>query len=156
MTESQLKQRCLELMETAEAACLGTLDASGCPHIRAVSNLRRKQEFPGLAPWFQKHQDDFLVYVATSASSQKIRQIRASPAACVYYCVPSQFHGLVLKGLIEVIEDLGVKRALWQPVWGKFWPGGPQDPDYALLRLRLRQASGWWEDQTFTFSLAQA
>lgn len=156
MTDSQLRQHCRELIETAEAAYLGTIDASGCPHIRAVSNLRRKQEFPGLAPLFQPHQDDFLIYIATSASSDKIQQVRANPAGCVYYCVPGQFHGVLLEGLLEIAEDLELKRALWQPRWEIFWTGGPEDPDYAALRLRPRRASGWWEDRTFAFSLAQA
>ena len=153
MTAQELKQQCLELMEASEAAYLGTLDASGSPQIRAVSNLRRKQEFPSLAPLFQDHTDDFLVYIATNTSSNKLRQVRANPAACVYYCVPSQFHGLMLEGLIEVADDLDLKRALWQPAWETFWTGGPADPDYIVLRLLPRRASGWWWDKTFEFSL---
>ena len=156
MPDPLFKQQCLELMETSEAAYLGTTDASGCPHIRAVSNLRRKQEFPSLAALFEQHQDDFLIYITTCASSDKIREVRANPKACVYYCIPPQFHGLLLEGLAEVVEDPALRRALWQPDWEKFWTGGPEDPDYIVIRLRPRRASGWWWDKTFAFDLAQA
>ena len=153
MTPRELKQPCLELMETAEAAYLATLDPSGAPHIHAVSNLRRKEEFPALAPLFQGHQDDFLVYITTSTSSNKVQQIRANPAVSVYYCRPLEFHGVMLEGLAEVIDDLELKRTLWQPAWEQFWTGGPADPDYSVVRLRPRRASGWWWDKTFAFSL---
>jgi len=156
MPDSPTKQQCLELMETSEAACLGTVDASGCPHIRGVSNLRRKQEFPSLVPLFEQHRDDFLIHIATSASSDKVREVRANPTACVYYCIPSQFHSLLLEGRAEVLEDPAVRRALWQPEWEKFWTGGPEDPEYVAIRLRPRRASGWWWDKTFAFELAEA
>lgn len=156
MADASLKQQCLELMEASEAACLGTVDASGCPHIRGVSNLRRKQEFPSLVPLFEQHRDDFLIYITTSTSSDKIGEVRANPRACVYYCIPSEFHGLLLEGLAEVVDDAALRRALWQPDWIKFWTGGPDAPEYTVIRLRPRRASGWWWDRTFAFDLAQA
>ena len=153
MPDPLFKQQCLELMETSEAAYLSTLDASGAPQIRAVSNLRRKTEFPALAPLFAEHRDDFLVYIATSTSSNKARQIRANPAVSIYYCRPSEFHGVLLEGQAEVTDDPEVRRALFQPAWRQFWTGGPEDPDYIVLRIRPRRASGWWWDKTFEFSL---
>jgi len=156
MPDPELKQKCLELMETSEAAYLGTIDASGFPRIRAVNNLRRKEEFPGLVPFFQPHRDDFLVYILTNTSSNKMRQIRANPAVSIYYCQPREFHGLMLEGLVEVVEDAGFKRSLWQPGWEMYYPGGPEDPDYAVLRLRPLRASGWWETATFAFDFEQA
>ncbi len=152
MTDHEFKRQCLELMETSEAAYLATVDAPGSPQIRAVTNLRRRQEFPALAPLFAEHQDDFLVYVATSAASNKRRQIRANPAVSVYYCRPSEFHGVLLEGQAEVMDDPDLKRAVWQPAWGTYWTG-PADPDYIVLRLLPQRASGWWWDKTFSFRL---
>lgn len=155
MEYQELKQNCLELMETSEAAYLATIDASGFPCIRAVTNLRRREEWPGLAPFFEKHRDDFLVYILTNTSSNKVRQVAANPAGSIYYCCPAKFHGLMLEGFIEVVEDDNFKRGFWQPGWERYYAGGPEDPDYALLRLRPLRASGWWEERTFAFSLPQ-
>ena len=61
MNGKEAGQLSIELMEIAEAACLTTIDGHGFPLTRAMFNLRRREQFPGLSGVFGKHQDDFLV-----------------------------------------------------------------------------------------------
>lgn len=136
MDETQARRGALALMESAEAAYLATMDATGGPRIRAMFNLRRKERFPALAPLFKKHETDFLVYFTTNTSSWKVAQAHQNSAVAVYYCIPEDFRGLELTGAIKVVEDMDIKKAVWQKGWELYYPGGVEDPDNAVLALR--------------------
>lgn len=153
MTEQQARQFALELMEAAPAAYLSTVDTDGSPHTRAMLNLRNRQQYPSLIGLFAPHKDDFLVYFTTNTSSSKTEHIRANPAICVYYCNPAQFHGLMLGGVAEIVDDSRLKAAIWQEGWESFYPSGPDDPDHTVLRLAPRIAKGWHGEDRFGFSV---
>ena len=40
-------------------------------------------------------------------------------------------------------EDAGRKRQLWSPEAESWFPGGPDDPAMALVRVRIIQADCW-------------
>lgn len=61
----------------------------------------------------------------------------------VYYCQPNAFQGIMLGGQIEVIEDMDIKRALWQDGWEMYYPKGVTDLDNSVLRLRPQFLRGW-------------
>lgn len=153
MKTDELKQACVELMETADAVYLSTIGEDGYPHTRVVFNLRNKQQFPGQASLFAQHRDDLMIYVSTNTSSGKIREIKANPRVSVYYCNPKLFCGVMLAGDIEVVGDPEVKKALWNDGWERYYPAGPGDPDYAVLRLFPQRAAGWYESARFEFTL---
>ncbi len=136
MEEKEAKRLSLELMESAEAACLTTIDDHGFPQTRAMFNLRNQKQFPGLSRLLDAHRDDFLVYLTTNTSLPKVDQIRRNPKVSVYYYQPSNFRGLMLGGEIEIVTDPAVKEALWQEGWERYYPAGVTDPDYTVLRLR--------------------
>ena len=125
-----------ELMDTAEVAMLTTIGAEGFPETRAMFNLRRRTQFPGLVHFFAQHQADFLVYFTTNTSSRKLTQLARNPRASVYYSRPADWRGLNLVGSLEVVSDPGLKERLWQEGWELYYPAGPQDPDYTVLRLK--------------------
>jgi general stress protein 26 len=138
------KQAVLQLMDESEAVYLATV-AEGRPRIRALNNLRRQHRDMG-----------FTVYMATSISSGKVREIRANPAVSAYYSEPKKVHGVTLSGEMEVLTDPDLKAALWQEEWKIYWPGGAADPDYAVLRLKPTQAAGWWGTTPFDFEVREA
>ena len=153
MKADELKQACVELMETADAAYLSTIGKDGYPHTRVVFNLRNKQQFPGQVTLFAQHRDDLMIYVSTNTSSSKIRQIKADPRVSIYYCNPKQFRGVMLAGDIEIVDDSKVKKALWNDGWERYYPDGVDDPDYTVLRLFPKRAAGWFESSRFEFAL---
>ena len=153
MNESQARRFALELMALSEAAYLATVDGDGRPHIRAMLNLRNRIQYPKLAALFSEHVDDLLVYFTTNMSSPKVAQVRANPAVAVYYCEPAKFHGLMLRGDVEIVDDPKVREALWQEGWENYYPGGPNDPDHAVLTLRPSVANGWHGEGKFQFDL---
>jgi general stress protein 26 len=154
MNVEELKQWGVELMEISEAVYLTTIGEDGYPYTRAMLNLRNKRQYPNQAHLFAPHRDDWMVYFSTNTSSSKIRQIKSNPRASVYYCDPARFHGLMLKGDIEIVDDSQVRHAIWNEGWERYYPGGPDDPDHTVLRLYPQSAQGW-RGFTFQFSLGK-
>lgn len=147
------RSACRELMETSLAAYLTTLDADGYPRTRAMLNLRHRAQYPRLVALYGGHEDDLLTYFTTNTSSLKVAQIKANPKAAAYYCDPPSFRGLMLGGDLEVIDDATLRHGIWTDGWERYYPGGPDDPDHTVLRLRPQFAEGWWRGERIAFRL---
>lgn len=153
MDEKELKQACLNLMETADAVYLSTIGDDGFPHMRMMSNLRNKKQNPGCAKVLEEDKKDFVVYLVTGQSSLKMQQIRANPKVSVYFCIPAEFHTLMLRGKVQEITDQQFKNKLWQDGWEIHWPGGAEDPEFIVLKLLPTAAKGWYKEGPFEFEL---
>jgi general stress protein 26 len=153
MEEKELKQKCLKLMQTANAIYLGTIGNDGFPHIRMMSNLRNKEENPGLVEILKQYKDDFMVHFITSSSSAKMQQIRSNPKVSAYLCNPAEFHTLMLSGEVEEVTEQEFKKQLWQDGWEMHWPGGADDPEFTVLKLSPSLAKGWYKEGPFEFKI---
>jgi general stress protein 26 len=153
MNEIDMKNACLELLESADTVYVTTIDEDGYPQTRCMFNLRNKKKFPKLIDVFKDHREDFMVLFTTNTSSEKIAQIKTNAAACLYFCKPDKFQGLMLSGNMEIVDDPELKEALWHEGWERYYSKGPHDPDHTVLRLYPVKAKGWYESRTFTFSL---
>jgi len=149
----EIKHRCLELMSRVNDLYFSTVDGNGFPFVRCMFNLRCAARFPGLVELFRGHDEDLAVYLGTNTSSAKVRQLRADNRAAVYYCEPERFRGLMLQGVVTAVEDEAFKKALWQPGWEMYYPQGPTDPDFTVLRLSPVRARGWWEGGPFDIAV---
>ncbi len=153
MEEKELKQKCLNLMETANAIYLSTIGGNGYPHTRMMTNLRNKKENPVAAEIITQNNEDFAIYFVTSKSSTKMQQIRANPKVSAYLCDPGEFHTLMLSGEIEEITDKQFKKQIWQDTWEIHWPGGAEDPEFTVIRLLPSFAKGLYKEGPFEFKL---
>lgn len=139
----------LDLMKVAKAAYLTTIDASEYPETRAMLNLRNADKYPGLVDFFSKHKADLTTYFTTNTSSPKIKRMRDNSKACVYYSKPDEWRGLMMAGQLEIVGDAEIKKSLWQSNWTMYYPGGVEDPDYAVLRLRPAFLQGYHQFQHY-------
>ncbi len=154
MKESEIKQECLKLVESAESMYLGTNGDDGMPQIRMMSNLRNPQSCTK-APkeLFAGLEDSFTAYMITGHSSPKMQEIRINPNVSLYYCKPQEFHTLLLTGTAEEVPDMELKKLIWQDEWAVHWPGGPEDPELVLLKMTPKHAKGWYKEGAFEFKL---
>jgi len=121
MKKEEGLQQGLALVSRSGIAMLGTIDAKGCPNIRAVI----KVENEGLRRiWF-----------STNTSSRKIPQVKANPKTCVYFVDFEKWMGLMLVGTTDVLQDPESRRRLWHEGDEKYYPSGVDDPDYSVLRF---------------------
>lgn len=153
MRKSEARKFTLTLMETTPAVFLATVDEEGLPHIRAVSNLRHKRQFPSLRTFFRQLENPFVTYITTSTSSAKARQIRHNDRVALYYCRPERFFGVMLSGSMAAVSERTIKEALWQQGWLAFWPKGPTDSRYRVCRFEPDGARGWSGEGMFRFAI---
>lgn len=144
---------CLNLMKTVKACFLSTINQSGFPEIRAMLNLRNSGVYPKLSEVFEKHDEDFLVYLTTNSASQKVRQINNNSHISIYYCDPDVFQGTMIAGKAEIVDDIFLKKELWQADWNVYYPGGPNDPDYTIIRFKPDYVKAYGNLNTFTINL---
>ena len=149
----ELKKMCLELMETGKAAYLTTVGENSYPQIRAMLNLRNKEQYPGLEPLFKNHTEDFMSIFSTNTSSPKVKEIKNNRKVSTYYCKPSESRGVMFGGEIEIIEDPNMKKRLWQEGWERYYPSGYDDPDHTVLKLKPVIAKGWDQNRRFYFEI---
>lgn len=114
----ELKRKALDFMRRNPVCHLGSLD-NGAPVVRALQTARID--------------DDFTVWFATSATSNKVAQIRADSR--VYLSYYHDVEDLHLAGRGEILDDQATKDELWWDMLARFFPGGSSDPDYVVLKV---------------------
>ena len=127
------QEECLKMMETASIVYLTTIDKNGFPSTRAMLNLKNPVENQGLVAIHNVEDNPLTVFLITNTSSQKFTEIQQNGKACLYYCEPANFHGILLQGMVEIITDNELRKKAWQTEWEIYYPAG--DSDYTLLRF---------------------
>lgn len=126
MEREELAQLGKKVIEATPIVILSTIGEVGFPESRAMLNLPLNKI------------DD--IFFTTNTSSRKIAQIQASGKASAYFCLPDQFQGLLVTGMIAIVDDMKTKKKIWQKNWEMYYPKGVEDPDYAILHLKPQVA----------------
>jgi general stress protein 26 len=155
MNGKELEKEAVELAARATGAYVTTVGSDGYPRTRVMFNLRNRSQFPNLVPLFASHDEDLLMYLGTNTSSAKIEEVRRDPKACIYLCDYAQTVGMMFAGDLEVVGDARVRRALWTKGWEIYYPAGPDDPDYTVLRLYPKFVSGWLRSSRVAFRVEE-
>ncbi|MFW9923235.1 MAG: pyridoxamine 5'-phosphate oxidase family protein [Candidatus Thorarchaeota archaeon] len=144
MTEIDVKQIAKELISRTLVAYLATINENNEPEIRAVENIRCKEKFPKEAAILEKYEKNLLInYISTNTSSKKIEHIKGNKTIALYYCVPQEYKGVMLKGQVEIVNNLALKKEMWDDSCMKYYPKGYTDPDYTLLKLKPNYIKAW-------------
>jgi len=110
------------LIDRAGVAIISSVDEDGFPNSKAMLPPREREGI--------KH-----IYFTTNTSSLRVAQYRDNPKACVYFFDGRFFKGVMLKGLMEVLEDSASKEMIWRQGDEMYYPKGVTDPDYCVLRF---------------------
>jgi general stress protein 26 len=114
-----------DVNEAAKKAvwCAVATVAAGEARVRIVHPT-----FEGSTLWF-----------ATGATSPKAAQISENQSVDVQFQVaPPDFVHLLVRGSAAIIDDPGEKKRVWEVIdydLTNFWPGGPEDPNYAPVKI---------------------
>lgn len=152
MNKNEIIQFAIQLMNSTEVNYFTTI-YNGVPYTRALENLRNEKKFPKSSRMFAEHRNDLLAYFSTNTSSTKVKQIQKNPNVSVYYCIPKEYRGVMLGGLIEIITDQNIKEGLWEEGWERYYPKGVEDEDYTVLHLLPKHIRGWNQNKTFVLDL---
>ena len=110
------------LIDRQNTAFISSVDADGFPNTKAM-----------LAP--VKRDGIKTLWWHTNSSSMRIAQYRNNPKACAYFCDNRFFHGLMLRGTMEVIDDPAVKNDIWQDSFSMYYKGGKDGGDFIILKF---------------------
>ena len=110
------------LVDQQRIGFIASVDENGFPNMKAM-----------LAPRVRNGIKEF--YFTTNTSSMRVKQYLNDPRACIYFCDTRFFRGVMLKGMMEVIEDDAVKKEIWKDGDERYYPKGVTDPDYCVLKF---------------------
>ncbi len=78
-----------------------------------------------------------------SRKSHPVEDLQKEPTVNVAYADTGDDSYVSVSGTAEVVDDAAVKQRLWSPMAKAWFPGGPSDPDLALVRVRIVHANYW-------------
>lgn len=118
----------LELLEVIDAFRVALLTTQGPDGMHARPMMVGARD--GASLWLPVHLDDAVV-----------QQVRAAPRCSITFQGSLTFVTLVCDA--EVVRERSLVAELWSDTWAAFLPGGVDDPDVALLHVRVRSGRVW-------------
>ncbi len=132
-----MKEKANQIMNESQLIGLASVTEDGFPRICMMAKLKSE----GIAK----------VFISTGATSKKVAQFKANPKASV--CCFSEHNNITLTGNVKIIEDMDVKKSLWQDWLINHFQGGIEDPNYCILQFDCCEATVWIDGIYETFSV---
>ena len=117
---------------------LSTIDGNGFPRPVAIDVLRHD----GIAE----------LWMTTALSSEKVKHLRTCPKAGI--CFVYEADSVTLTGTAEIVTDKKTLHTFWRYFMIHYFPQGPDDPDYCILRFHTREATLWIDRKSACFELS--
>ena len=114
------KEKALAVVNKCELAMIGTVDELGKPQIKMLMKTKNNglKEF-----WF-----------CSNTSAKRTKQIKENPASCLYFTT-DEWEGVMLNGFAELSYDDEMRKSFWDDFMFKYYPEGPLDPDFVLIKF---------------------
>ncbi len=133
-------QKLRQMVKDIDFCMLTTVDENGDPHSRPMSS--NGDIDPNGDIWF-----------FTAASSHKVSEIAELPKVNVSFADPDNQHYVSITGTAQLIRDQEKIDELWRPEFKMWFPKGKDDPEVALLKVRLEKAE-YWDSPSSTIGYA--
>jgi len=134
------------------------MDDHGAARDRAIAELKRRIEgipvamVTTIAPddvlrcrpmLVERLEPDATLVFLTHLSSQKTEDIRRDPRVNVAFQSDKGDCYVSVGGTATVVHDEARFRAMWNPTYRAWFPGGPDDPDSAILTVTIERIDSW-------------
>jgi len=113
------------LIDKQSVSFISSVDENGYPNTKAM-----------LAP--VKREGIKTIYWHTNSPSMRIKQYRDNPKACIYFCDKRFFRGVMLKGMMEVVDDIEVRKEIWKDDFAMYYQGGMDGGDFIILKFTAK------------------
>jgi general stress protein 26 len=128
------------LIDKQSVSFISSVDENGYPNTKAM-----------LAP--VKREGIKTFYWHTNSPSMRIKQYRNNPKACIYFYDKRFFRGVMLKGTMEVIEDVDIKKEIWKDEFSMYYTGGMDGGDFILLKFTAENGRYYGNFHTEDFEI---
>ena len=96
----------------------------------------------------QKVDDDGLLWFFTSDQAAVAKQIGNNPAVNVAFAAPDDSLYVSVSGKAAIVHERETIKAMWNPFVQAWFPGGPEDPHVALIKVSVTAAEYWDSDKS--------
>ena len=130
-SDQQARENLWRLVKDIKFGMLTTRHRNGHLHSRPVTTQNRHiDELDSL--WF------FM-----SRTGEPVADLLADGRVNVAYADPSKDAYISVSGEALIVEDMARKSALWTTFAQAWFPGGVEDPDLALVQIKIVHAHYW-------------
>ena len=120
-----------KLIKNIRFAMFTTRHGNGHLHARPMTTQNKALE------------DDESLWFFMSKKGDPVADLIADPVVNLVYADPSQDVYVSVSGTAAVLEDTAKKEQLWSKLNAAWFPGGPTDPDLALVQVQIIHANYW-------------
>ena len=65
----------------------------------------------------------------------RIKQYKNNPKACIYFYDKRFFRGVMLKGIMEVLNGKKIRQELWKDEYSQYYTGGMDGGDFIIIKF---------------------
>lgn len=120
-----------DFIKDIRVAMMTTMGADGMPHTRPMYTYPPEPSEPDTL-WF-----------TTDVQSHKVQELRERPMVHLTYSDTAGNNYVAVTGEGELVNDRARLREMWNIHTKAWFPGGPDDPNLGLLRVRIKRAEYW-------------
>lgn len=137
-------QKLAELIKDIRVAMLTSVEPDGTLHTRPLATLNTDV--------------DEELWFFTKIASAKVDEIERDMRVSVSYSDTENDTYVVVSGTAQVMRDAAKTKELWTPMARAWFPEGLDDPELALLRVRIHRAEYWTSPgkSAYLFGVAKA
>jgi general stress protein 26 len=128
---SAARDKLWKMIKDIKFAMFTTRHGNGHLHARPMTTQNKSLEA------------DESLWFFMSKKSGPVDDLKADPTANVVYANPSSDTYVSVSGSAAMIEDAAKKQQLWSKLNEAWFPGGPSDPDLALVQVQIVHANYW-------------
>ncbi len=107
------------IVDSARCRVLVTVDEDGKPHAREMAPFE-----PEL---------DWTIWLGTSTTSRKVRQIQSNPNVIVFYYDTKGMSYVAVHGKANLVNDPQLKEKYWVEGWKRYYPD--REKQYILIKV---------------------
>lgn len=137
----QTREQIIEFIQNQKLTFVASVDEDGFPNVKAMFAPRRI--------------DGNCFYFSTNTSSMRTQQFMKNPKASIYFYNKGRYRyeGIMLTGTMEVLQDMEIKKEIWQSGDTMYYKEGVADPDYCVLKFTAVKGRRYCNFKSESFSM---
>jgi len=129
--ETNSRVQLWDLIKDIKFAMFTTRHPNGHLHSRPMTTQNAKVD------------EDDRLWFFMSRRADPLEDFKSEANVNVSYADPGKDSYVSVSGIASVSEDMAKRRALWSKMAQAWFPGGVDDPDLALVEVRISHAHYW-------------
>lgn len=137
---TELIQKGLSIVAKSSETLIASIDNDGYPNMKAMLKPREQD---GLNTF----------YLTTNTSSMRVKHYMENPKAAIYFYDSRSFRGIMLTGIMEVLQDQLTRERIWRDGDTMYYTRGVTDPDYCVLKFTTQKCRLYENFQSHDFEV---